>query len=85
MINDTISWACRQGRPWLCREDMACSKTHDRAHQAEIRARKAEGKKLWDPNDWYTDLGALIVTMGAAGLRRGRLPRDLKRLGVAPA
>lgn len=40
--SNTISWACRQGRPHLCRVDMQCSRSHDPVHQAEIIARLNE-------------------------------------------
>lgn len=67
MNNDNRSWACRQGRPWLCRPDMqnGCSKHADpeafEAHRQQLLERKKRTGYLWSPYDFYTTAVNTIV------------------------
>lgn len=93
-MNDTISWACRQNRPWLCRPELGCSNQHDEEHRQALLKRKQETGYFWSPMDFYTAavntiVGGLmsspetILRMMHARRRRtlrNRMP--LARLGV---
>lgn len=54
MNNDTISWACRQNRPYLCRPKLGCSNQHDEEHRQALLQRKKETGYYWSPLDFYS-------------------------------
>jgi hypothetical protein len=54
MNNDFKSWACRQGRLWLCRPDLDCNHSFSEEHRLTLLGRKLKTGYLWSPLEFYT-------------------------------